>query len=284
MLRAGVKGTILLAAEGINGTISGNDKGVAAVLDWLVAKPQLAGLQARYSHALQPPFYRTRVKLKREIVTMGVAELDICPGRYVVPAEWNALIQRDDVLVLDTRNHYEYSIGTFKNAINPGLDVFRDFPPYLTTITRQLKQQRRADKVAMFCTGGIRCEKATSLARQVGIDEVYHLKGGILAYLQQIPQSQSLWRGECFVFDNRVAVGHGLVQGNYDQCYACRYPITAADKQHPHYLPGESCPHCYGKRSARQRQRSAERARQMRMARKRNQEYGNLIAAAPKPA
>jgi len=284
MLSEGVKGAILLAREGVNGTISGPDAGVANVLDWLNANPQLADLTARYSRASEQPFYRSKVKLKKEIVTMGRADLAFCPGVYVPPKEWNALIQRDDVLLLDTRNDYEYAIGAFVGAVNPKLDIFREFPDHLAT-TRELMAKRGADKLAMYCTGGIRCEKASSLARALGMD-VYHLQGGILAYLEQIPEEESLWRGECFVFDNRVALGHGLRQGSYDQCHACRHPVSAEDKQDSRYIRGESCPHCFGARNQAQQRRAAERVRQIRLARERGEAHvaANLAQARQRKA
>ncbi len=271
MQEQGVKGTILLAAEGVNGTIAGTAEGTQAVLDWLRSDPRLAGLDSKQSLAEEMPFYRTKVKLKKEIVTLGVDGIDPkkVVGTYVRPADWNALISDPDVVVIDTRNEYEYQVGTFVNALNPHTEAFRQFPEYV----RKNLDPEKHTKVAMFCTGGIRCEKSTALLKKMGFKDVYHLQGGILKYLEEVPEEESLWCGECFVFDNRVTVGHKLQPGNYDQCHACRLPITKADKAHPHYQKGVSCPHCYEKLSEEQKQRFAERQKQIELARQRGEAH-----------
>ncbi|MHC9037756.1 oxygen-dependent tRNA uridine(34) hydroxylase TrhO, partial [Cobetia marina] len=241
----GIRGTLLLAREGINGTVSGSRAGIDALLAWLTADPRLAELDTKQSLAEQSPFLRAKVKLKREIVTMGVEGIDPrhTVGTYVEPKDWNALISDPDVLLIDTRNDYEVEVGTFKGAVNPNTAAFRDFPDY---VSRELDPQQHR-KVAMFCTGGIRCEKSTAYLKEQGFEEVYHLKGGILKYLEEVPQEETLWQGECFVFDDRVTVDHKLRPGQFDQCHACRLPITQADKQSDKYQKGVSCPRCYDK-------------------------------------
>lgn len=238
-----IKGTILLAAEGINGTIVGSREAIDAVFIYLQEKPELADLSHRESIATFIPFERFKVKLKREIVTLGLPEVNPQDqvGQYVEPQDWNTLIQDPAVTVIDTRNQYEVSIGTFQGAINPQTRSFRDFPGY---VQQQLSPQENP-KVALFCTGGIRCEKATALMLQLGFSEVYHLKGGILNYLQSIPPEQSLWQGECFVFDDRVALQEGLKKGHYELCRACGHPLSTKDKEHPAYQPNQSCPFCH---------------------------------------
>ncbi|HEY1014732.1 MAG TPA: rhodanese-related sulfurtransferase [Herpetosiphonaceae bacterium] len=231
----GVRGTLLLAAEGINGTIAGPAAGVQAVLDWLAAVPQLAGLAWKESWADEQPFVRLRIRLKREIVTLGVPGVDPARGgAYVKPEDWNALISQPDVLVLDTRNHFEASIGSFAGAVDPGTVSFSQFPQYV----RDHLDPERQPKVAMFCTGGIRCEKASAYLRQQGFAEVYQLEGGILNYLASVPREESLWRGECFVFDGRISVDHDLRPGSYELRRACGHPRPAGGED------GDSCPHC----------------------------------------
>lgn len=271
MLDNQVKGTLLLAREGVNGTIAGSRQGVDAVMAWLRSDTRLAPIEVKESCADDNPFYRTKVKLKNEIVTMGVDDIDPCHivGTYVRPQDWNALISDPEVLVIDTRNHYEYQIGTFERALNPDTESFREFPEF---VERNLDPSRHK-KVAMFCTGGIRCEKSTAFLKQQGFAEVYHLQGGILKYLEEVPEQQSLWRGECFVFDNRVTVNHQLEQGSYDQCHACRMPITEEEKQSVHFKPGVSCPHCHDRHSQEQLQRYAERERQMQLSRERGENH-----------
>lgn len=271
MLANEVRGTLLLAAEGINGTIAGPRAGIDAVLAFIRNDDRFSGLDVKESFSEENPFYRSKVKLKKEIVTMGVEDIDPnhIVGTYVEPAKWNELISSPDVVLLDTRNKYEYEIGTFENAINPETDSFREFPEYVSKNLDPAKHK----KVAMFCTGGIRCEKSTAYLKQQGFEEVYHLKGGILKYLEDVPEQETLWQGECFVFDNRVTVNHSLEPGQYDQCHACRMPITEADKQSEHYQQGVSCPHCYDSLSKEQVKRFAERERQMQLARKRGETH-----------
>lgn len=238
-----IRGTILLAEEGLNATVSGQDERIQELLDWLRADNRFADLSAKFSTAETPPFGRMKVKIKREIVTLGQPDANPTErvGTYVKPLEWNRVISDPDVVLVDARNDYEVNIGTFQGAINPHTESFRQLPEYLTT---QLDPQQHK-KVAMFCTGGIRCEKATSYLLKQGFEEVYHLQGGILKYLEEVPETESLWQGECFVFDERVAVRHGLKPGSHELCYACGNPVSEADKAHPHYEPGISCPHCY---------------------------------------
>lgn len=267
MLAAEVRGTLLLAAEGINGTIAGSRQSIYKVLNFLQQDERFAGLEVKESYVDDNPFYRTKVKLKKEIVTMGVQDIDPneIVGTYVDAEDWNELISRPDVLLLDTRNKYEVEIGTFDGAVNPETDSFREFPEY---VARHLDPGNHK-KVAMFCTGGIRCEKSTAYLRQQGFDEVYHLKGGILKYLELVPESESKWQGECFVFDNRVTVNHKLEQGAYDQCHACRMPITEQDKESEYYQKGISCHHCCHKHTPDQVKRYAERERQIELAKQR---------------
>lgn len=266
-----VKGTLLLAKEGINGTISGTREGVDAVLTWLRSDPRLAKVDTKESYDTEVPFYRTRVKLKKEIVTMGIDTIDPnqIVGTYVKPNDWNALISDPDVILIDTRNEYEVAIGTFKDAVNPSTETFREFPEY----AKKNLDTNKHKKVAMFCTGGIRCEKSTAYLKSQGFDEVYHLEGGILKYLEEVPAEKSLWEGECFVFDNRVSVNHDLEKGSYDQCHACRMPITEDDKNHEHFLHGVSCHHCHDVTDEVQKQRYIERQKQIELAKERGEEH-----------
>ena len=266
-----VKGTILLAHEGLNGTIAGSRYGVDEVLTWLRRQPGLSEIDSKESVSQRAPFKRTKVKLKKEIVTMGVEGIDPnhTVGTYVEPENWNALLDDPDVVLIDTRNSYEVKVGTFENAVNPNTETFREFPTY----AQQNLDPEKHKKVAMFCTGGIRCEKSTAYLKQLGFDNVYHLKGGILKYLERIPEKQSKWRGECFVFDDRVTVDHDLEPGSYDQCHACRLPISQQDMQSPYYQKGVSCPHCYDKVSAQDRARFAERQRQVELAKERGESH-----------
>jgi UPF0176 protein len=260
----GIKGTLLLAHEGINGTVAGSEADIAALIDRLESIEGLAGLEVKYSSAAQMPFHRMKVRLKREIVTMGVRDIDptASAGTYVAPADWNALISDADTIVIDTRNAYEVSIGTFKGAVDPATASFREFPAWV----EQHQAELVGRKVAMFCTGGIRCEKATAYMKSLGFEDVFHLKGGILKYLQEVPAEQSLWQGECFVFDERVSVSHGLVEGEAELCRACRRPLTRQDMLSPKYTAGISCPHCFDARSDEDRARYAERQRQVELA------------------
>ena len=243
-----IKGTLLLANEGINGTVAGPKKSILELLEYLKNDPlfegNFKGLGHKESWSDKHPFYRMKVKFKKEIVTLGVPGVSPTKmvGQYVKPQDWNSIISDPEVVLIDTRNDYEYAIGTFKNAINPKTNTFREFPEYVKTHFDPKKHK----KVAMFCTGGIRCEKASSFMMSEGFDEVYHLEGGILKYLEEVDPNESLWQGECFVFDQRVAIKHGLEVGDYDQCYACRYPLSKEDIKSEKYLPGISCPKCHG--------------------------------------
>lgn len=262
----GLKGTVLLAAEGINGTIAGAPDDIDAAIAYLGTLPQFSGLEVKYSAASEMPFLRMKVRLKKEIVTMGVEGIDAAraKGDYVDPQDWNKLISDPDTIVIDTRNAYEVAIGSFEGAINPKTESFRDFPQWFDAFSKQLnKEPDKAPKIAMFCTGGIRCEKATAYVKAQGFGEVHHLKGGILKYLENVPEDTSRWQGDCFLFDQRVAVGHGLKQSDYDQCHACRMPLNAQDRSSPDYVPGEACPHCINDRTDEQRERYRERQRQV---------------------
>ena len=271
----GVRGTLLLAREGINGTIAGSDSGVEAVLDHIRTLPDCDAIEVKESRAEGLPFHRTKVRLKKEIVTMGQPDLDPLAGvgTYVAPEDWNALISDPDTIVIDTRNDYEVQIGSFEGAIDPQTTSFREFPEWFRAKHAELEAEGRSPKIAMFCTGGIRCEKSTAFARAEGVEDVFHLKGGILNYLEHVPESESLWRGECFVFDERVSVGHGLAPGDHGLCRACRRPLDHDDMAHAHYVEGVSCPRCYPERSDEQRARYAERHRQAELARARGEEH-----------
>ncbi len=269
MQERGIRGTILLAAEGINGTVAGSRESIDALLVHLNADPRLADLNHKVSFDDTNPFYRTKVRLKKEIVTMGVPGIDPLRsvGTYVDPQDWNELISDPETVLIDTRNDYEIGIGTFRNAVNPQTDSFREFPDYV----EQNLDPAKHKKVAMFCTGGIRCEKSTAYLKELGFENVYHLKGGILKYLEEVPEEKSLWDGECFVFDNRVSVKHGLDKGEFDQCHACRMPISEEDKQSDLYVEGTSCPHCHDRYSAERKERFQERERQIQLARERGE-------------
>ncbi len=264
----GLKGTLLLAHEGINGTIAGSDRAIEQVLGHIRELLGETNLEVKFSRAKTQPFYRMKVRIKREIVTMGEPNID--PGKnaghYVAPEDWNRLIREPDTILIDTRNDYEVAVGTFQGAINPQTKSFRDFPAWFRAERERLLQDGKTPKIAMFCTGGIRCEKSTAFLRSEGLDNVYHLDGGILKYLESVPQEQSLWQGECFVFDERVAVGHGLAPGTYALCRACRRPLSETDRRSDLYEAGVSCPACHGERSDEQRARYRERHRQEGMA------------------
>jgi len=264
-----VRGTLLLASEGINGTISGLRAGIDAVLTWLDNQDNLKNIVTKESFDETCPFYRTKVKLKKEIVTMGVEGIDPLKvvGSYVKPEDWNALISDPEVILIDTRNDYEIEIGTFQNAVDPKTKTFREFPAW----AKENLDPQKHKKVAMFCTGGIRCEKSTAYMKEQGFDEVYHLEGGILKYLEEVPKDQTMWQGECFVFDNRVAVDHDLQKGSYDQCHACRMPITEDEKQLASYMEGVSCLHCHDALSEEQKLRFAERQKQVELAKVRGE-------------
>ena len=269
----GVKGTLLLASEGINGTIAGRPEGVHAVLAFLRRDPRLATLEHKEAYAAQLPFYRMKVRLKREIVTLGVPDVHpaLMAGQYVKPADWNQLLDDPGVVLVDTRNGYEVAIGTFQGAVNPATNSFSELPGWVEREMRAGgKLAAAADgkkpKVAMFCTGGIRCEKSTAFLRARGFDEVYHLEGGILKYLETVPQAQSRWQGECFVFDERVAVGHGLSAGHYTLCRSCRDPLSALDRASPLFELGVSCARCHATTNEQQKRGYRERQRQVELA------------------
>ena len=266
-----IRGTLLLAKEGVNGTISGDNDSIMKSLDYLQKDERLVGLEYKFSYSEKPPFKRLKVKLKKEIVTLGVSNIDpiFSSGTYVKPADWNELINDPDVVLIDTRNNYEFEIGSFKGSINPNTETFREFPAY----TKNNLEKYRDKKIAMFCTGGIRCEKSTAYLKSKGFENVFHLQGGILKYLEEIKEDDSLWEGECFVFDDRVAVKHNLELGKYDQCHACRFPITDEDKEHPHYEKGASCPRCYGTKNSSQVSRYREREKQVQLAKSRGESH-----------
>lgn len=260
-------GTLLLAEEGINGTVAGTRAGIDALIAFLKTDARLADLEHKESYAQEMPFVRMKVKLKKEIVTLGVPGINPNNrvGIYVAPEDWNALISDPDVVVIDTRNGYECDIGTFRGATDPGTATFREFPAF---VGRNFSPDKHK-KVAMFCTGGIRCEKASSYMLQQGFEQVYHLQGGILKYLEKVPVAQSLWEGDCFVFDQRVSVVHGLKAGEYVSCHGCRHPISVEDRLSPYYLEGISCPRCFDTLTDEKRERLAERQRQTELAHKR---------------
>jgi UPF0176 protein len=266
-----VRGTLLLAREGINGTIAGPPQGIANVLAFLRARPEFAALEHKESHASKPPFLRMKVRLKKEIVTMGVEDIDPTRivGTYVDPKDWNALIADPETIVIDTRNDYETAIGLFKGAVDPNIKTFREFPDWV----RNNPGLHNKPKIAMYCTGGIRCEKSTAFMKELGFDEVYHLKGGILKYLEQVPPEESLWEGACFVFDERVSVTHGLEEGQHRLCRACRHPLTAEDVTSQKFEDGVSCPHCYEIRTEDDRDRFRQRQLQMSLAKKRKERH-----------
>jgi len=274
----GVKGTLLLASEGINGTVAGSRESIDNLINWLKSDPRLANLTTKESYDAENPFYRTKVKLKKEIVTMGVEGIDPnrTVGSYVKPKDWNALISDPEVLLVDTRNDYEISIGTFENAVDPKTTNFREFPAYV----KENLDPEKHKKVAMFCTGGIRCEKSTAYLKEQGFDEVYHLEGGVLKYLEEVPEEETMWKGECFVFDNRVSVNHQLEKGQYDQCHGCRLPITEEDKESEHYSEGISCHQCFDSITEEQKQRFNEREKQIRLAKERGQAHIGSDAVA----
>ena len=271
MSERNIRGTLLLAAEGINGTVAGSRDAIDDLLAYLKSDPCLTDLDYKESYDITNPFYRTKVRLKKEIVTLGVEGIDPLrsSGTYVDPKDWNELISDPETVLIDTRNDYEIDIGTFENAINPLTKNFRDFPDY---VEKNLDASKHR-KVAMFCTGGIRCEKSTAYLKELGFEDVFHLKGGILKYLEEVPEEESMWKGECFVFDNRVSVGYGLNKGEYDQCHACRMPITEADKLREQYEKGVSCPQCYDAVSNDRKERFKERERQIELASKRGEEH-----------
>ena len=266
-----IRGTLLLATEGINGTVAGSRAGVDALLNSLKEDPRFAGLVHKESYSDEMPFLRAKVKLKKEIVTLGVDGIDPAKsaGTYVKPSDWNALIADPDVTLIDTRNDYEVQVGTFTNAINPKTKSFREFPRYVTENLDPAKQK----KIALFCTGGIRCEKSTAYLKTQGFEHVYHLQGGILKYLEDVPTEETQWQGECFVFDDRVTVDQALQKGRYAQCNACRMPISDDDRKSKHYIKGVSCPRCFDKTTEKRRHRFAQRQKQIELARQRGETH-----------
>lgn len=273
----GIRGTLLLAEEGINGTIAGTAQAISEVLAYLKKDDRLADLECKFSYNTDRPFLRMKVKLKKEIVTMGRPGIDPnqCVGRYASPEQWNTLVDDPECLVIDTRNDYEVEIGTFQGAVNPNTTSFREFPEW---VEKNLDPSKHK-KVAMFCTGGIRCEKSTSLLVSMGFEDVWHLQGGILNYLEKTPVEQTRWDGECFVFDSRVSVDHDLEKGSYDQCYACRFPIDDAQKASDLYVPGVSCPRCHDAHSDQQKERFTERQKQIALAKARGEAHIGADAA-----
>lgn len=267
----GIKGTLLLAPEGINGTIAGPRQAIDTVLAHIRTLPDCADLEWKESSAQTMPFGRMKVRLKREIVTMGQPDVDPigAVGHYVDARDWNALISAPDVAVIDTRNDYEVEIGTFAGAVDPGTRSFRDFPAWWDVNAARFQGKR----IAMFCTGGIRCEKSTNFLLAQGVTEVFHLKGGILKYLEDVPQQDSMWQGECFVFDKRVSLGHGLKQGDHTLCHACRRPMTAQDRARPEFEEGVSCHRCHSEYSDADRARFRERQRQVDLAESRGEDH-----------
>jgi len=274
-LSKNIKGTVILAYEGINGTVAGSELAILELLNFLKSDVIFEGRFKIISHkeswAVERPFYRLKVKLKKEIVTLGMPEISPTKivGKYIKPKDWNVIISDPDVVLIDTRNDYEYTIGSFKNAINPKTQNFREFPAFI----KKNLDSKKNKKIAMFCTGGIRCEKASSYMLSEGFDEVYHLEGGILKYLEEISSKESLWQGECFVFDQRIALKHGLEIGSFDQCYACRYPISKIDMTKPQYVPGISCHRCYNRHTPKKLKALNERQRQVILAKQKGKTH-----------
>ena len=280
-----VKGLIILAQEGINSTIAGSKESVMVILNHLMAMPELSDLQYKVSWSAKQPFYRMKVRLKREIVTIGLPEISPIhgAGTYVPAEQWNDLIEDPDVIVIDTRNDYEVELGTFKGAIDPRVKKFSDLPQWLDEQEILKVGEGKKPKVAMFCTGGIRCEKSTALMKAKGFEEVYHLEGGILKYLEKIPQQKSLWQGECFVFDERVSVGHGLVVGEHELCRCCRDPLPEGAKSSPQFEFGVSCPRCFDRTTEDQKARARERHKQTQLAKARGEVHFGMKKFKFKP-
>lgn len=273
--KAGILGTILLAKEGVNGTVCGSHSALQALMNYFANEPRFADVTPKFSFAESAAFHRMKVRLKSEIVSMGQPNIDPIGdvGAYVKPEAWNQLIEQPDTLVIDTRNKYEVAIGTFEGAVDPATTSFREFPDWVDDYLGKLKDSEKPKNIAMFCTGGIRCEKATAYLVGKGFDNIFHLEGDILKYLETVPEDQSQWRGDCFVFDQRVSVKHGLAEGDYDMCHACRMPLTEAEKQSPDYEAGVSCSHCIDTHDEADRERFRERQKQIKLARARGQEH-----------
>ena len=268
-----ILGTVILANEGINGTISGKDENIKEVVEFLKSDPHLEDLEPKYSYASRETFGRMKVKIKKEIVTMGINDINPSEitGKHIKNKEWNELINDPNTLIIDTRNQYEYSIGTFKNAINPKTNSFRQFPKWIEDNLEGLMIDKK--RVAMFCTGGIRCEKASTLMIKNGCEDVYQLDGGVIKYLEEMNESESLWDGECFVFDDRVSIKHGLVEGDFSLCHACRMPISEEDIESAEYIEGISCPNCFGTHSEEKKKRFEERQKQIKLAKERGEKH-----------
>ena len=265
-----IKGTILIAKEGINGTIAGKKDEITLALEKIWDLDFLIDLEPKYSFAYKNPFFRMKIRQKKEIVTIGLPEISPNKGvgKYIKPENWNDLISDKDLLLIDTRNSYEVSIGSFENSLNPKINSFREFPDWVTKNLINKDPEIKNKKVAMFCTGGIRCEKSTSYLKSIGFDKVFHLEGGILKYLEKVPKNESKWKGSCFVFDYRVSVDHNLELGHYEMCFACRMPISKIDKMHKYFVQGESCHHCFKSSSDKQKKRFKERQKQIELSRK----------------
>ena len=270
-----IKGTILLANEGLNGTISGKENEILKALESIWKIKNLTDLMPKFSLAPKNPFFRMKIKLKKEIVTLGIK--DVSPnkvvGKYIEPEKWNDLISDENLLLIDTRNDYEVSIGTFENALNPNIKNFREFPKWVSENLVKKDPDIKNKKIAMFCTGGIRCEKSTSYLKSMGFKDVSHLEGGILKYLEKVPEKQSKWKGSCFVFDYRVSVQQDLKLGNYDMCFACRMPINEEDKKHRFFVQGESCHHCFNVSNLKQKQKFKERQKQIELSKLKNKSH-----------
>ncbi len=269
--RLGIKGTFIIAAEGINGTVAGTNENIESVITFLKKDKRFEDIECKYSYDKKIPFYRMKVKIKDELIPIGVDGVDPreIVGTYVNPGEWNELVEDPDVLLIDVRNQYEIEVGSFQGAVNPETDNFRYFPEFVEKNLDPDKNQ----KVAMFCTGGIRCEKASSYMLSKGFKEVFHLKGGILKYLEDMPKENSLWDGECFVFDNRTSVDHDLENGVHDLCHNCRFPVSPADMESEYFEKGVSCPRCHDSITPERRTSLEERNRQIRLAKERNQSH-----------
>ena len=271
--KTGTVGTILLARVGINVTISGTAQGIQTVVEFLWDDQRLVDLTPKYSTATGKTFKRMKIKIKKEIVSMGKTEVKPAKvtGKYITPELWNDIIADPNTVLVDTRNYYEHSVGTFANSIQPNTKSFREFPEW---VDQELKpmMNKKTKKIAMFCTGGIRCEKASSYLLKEGFEEVLQLQGGIQKYLQEVKPEESLWQGECFFFDDRVSLQHGLIEGDFDMCHACRMPIDENDKTSEHYIEGVSCPHCYNLHSEERKERFIERQKQIKLAKQREKD------------
>ena len=272
-IKTEIKGTILIAKEGVNGTIAGKKDEITLALEKIWNLDLLTDLDPKYSFAYKNPFFRMKIRQKKEIVTIGLPEIspNKSVGKYIKPENWNDLLSDKDLLLIDTRNSYEVSIGSFENSLNPKINSFREFPDWVTKNLINKDPEVKNKKVAMFCTGGIRCEKSTSYLKSIGFEEVYHLEGGILKYLEKVPKNVSKWKGSCFVFDYRVSVDHNLELGHYEMCFACRMPISANDKMHKYFVKGVSCHHCFKSSNDKQKKRFKERQKQIELSRKKNQ-------------